>query len=78
MRDVLSAARASEWQRVSKLDFLTADEAAIYIRVSRTTFDGLVKGGLRFSRPAGPGLRRFMRSHLDELMWDHVTSEATA
>jgi len=67
---VISATRAAEWLRVSKLDILTADEAALYCRVGLATFEKMVKElPVPFFRPRGPqGDRRFFRADLLELM----------
>ena len=67
---VISATRAAEWLRVSKLDILTADEAALYCRVGLATFEKMVKElPVPFFRPRGPqGDRRFFRADLLSLM----------
>lgn len=71
---IISAAKAELWTRVSRLDWLTADEAALYCRVSLPTFEKLVKTlPVPFTRPAGPkGDRRFYRSHLDTALLSRV------
>jgi len=63
---VISAPRAALWLRVSRLDWLTTDEAALYCRVGVSTFERMVRDlPIKFVRPAGPkGDRRFYRSHL--------------
>lgn len=80
MADVITPREFAEWSRVSKLDYMTTDEAAVYIRIGRATFDALVKEGrIKFSRPNGPtGMRRFLRIHLDEFMRSTVTTETAA
>jgi len=67
---VISEERAAEWLRVSKLDILTADEAALYCRVGLATFEKMVKElPVPFFRPRGPqGDRRFFRADLLSLM----------
>lgn len=64
---VISSQRAAMWSRVSRLDWLTTDEASLYCRVSVRTFEGMVKSlPIPFTRPAGPrGDRRFYRADLD-------------
>ncbi len=64
---VISESRAALWSRVATLDWLTADEASLYCRVSLATFEKMVKTlPVPFTRPAGPkGDRRFFRSDLD-------------
>ena len=55
---------------------MTTEEAACYVRFSRTTFDQMVnEGRVKFSRPAGPvGTKRFLKVHLDEFMRAAVTT----
>ena len=71
MSRVTSAARAEEWKRVAGLDLLNAADAAIYLTVSLTTFEEIVRSDMgrrliAVIRPAGPrGDRRFLRSDLD-------------
>jgi len=80
MADIITPRDFAEWNRVSKLDYMTTDEAAKYIRLGRGTFDAVVKEGrIKFSRPNGPtGIRRFLRVHLDEFMRSTVTTESAA
>jgi len=80
MPDIINAREAADWLRVSKLDYMTTDEAALYLRMGRPMFDALVKAGrIKFSRPNGPtGMRRFLRVHLDEFMRSTVTTENPA
>ena len=75
---MISANWFALWVRVSKLDWLTADEAAIYCRVSARTFERMVKDlPIPFSRPAGPrGDRRFFRSHIDAALLSRVENSA--
>ena len=77
MPDIITARDFSEWSRVSKLDILTTDEAALYLRIGWPMFDGLVKAGrIKFSRPNGPtGIKRYLRVHLDEFIRSTVTTE---
>ena len=66
-RKVASAADVALWQRVAKLDWMTANEAAVYVRFSPRVFEEMVVATpIPFSRPAGPkGDRRFFRADLD-------------
>jgi excisionase family DNA binding protein len=65
---VITASRAALWARVSALDWLTADEASLYLRVSGTLFEECVsKGPIPFSRPGGRD-RRFFRKDLDAFL----------
>lgn len=77
---IISASRAALWTRVSKLDWLTADEAALYCRVSLPTFEKMVKGlPIPFTRPAGPkGDRRFHRAHLDAALLSRVENTSSS
>lgn len=70
MSKIITDANAKIWVRVSRLDWLTADEAALYCRVSPTTFEGMIPAlGIPVSRPAGPkGNRRFFRADLDKAL----------
>lgn len=65
--EVLSAARAAQWVRVSKLDWLTSAEAAVYCRRGQTAFEEMVRAiPIPYSRPCGPnGDRLFYRADLD-------------
>lgn len=65
--EVLSAARAAMWVRVSKLDWLTPAEAAAYCRRGQTSFEEMVRSiPIPFIRPAGPtGDRLFYRADID-------------
>lgn len=67
---VISATRAALVARVSKLEWLTTAEAALYCRVGGSLFDRMVRSiPIPFSRPAGPkGDRRFFRSDLDRAL----------
>lgn len=64
---MISASRAALLARVSRLEWMTTGEAALYCRVGIALFDRMVKAlPIPFSRPAGPrGDRRFRRSDLD-------------
>lgn len=64
---VLSEARAALWHRVSRLDWLTFSEAAVYCRRGPTSFESMVRDlPIPFSRPCGPnGDRLFYRADLD-------------
>lgn len=77
---IISAARASLWTRIAKLDWLTADESALYCRVSLPTFEKMVKAlPIAFTRPAGPkGDRRFYRAHLDAALLSRVENKPAA
>lgn len=67
---MISASQAALWLRVSRLDWLTAAESAVYMRLSKTVFESCVRlGPIHFSRPAGPrGDRRFRRANLDRYL----------
>jgi len=77
---VISATRAALIARVSKLDWLTTDEAALYCRVGVSTFERMVRDlPIKFVRPAGPkGDRRFYRSHLDSALLARVENSPAA
>lgn len=77
---VVSASRAALIARVSKLDWLTTDEAALYCRVGVSTFERMVRDlPIKFVRPAGPkGDRRFYRSHLDAALLARVENSPAA
>jgi len=64
---VISAPKAAMWLRVSKLDWLTTSEAALYCRRGQTAFEAMVREiPIPFSRPCGPnGDRLFYRADLD-------------
>jgi len=65
--EVISAARAAMWVRVSKLDWLTPAEAACYCRRGQTAFEVMVRDlPIPYIRPCGPtGDRLFYRADLD-------------
>lgn len=75
---VISANRAALWERVAKLDYLTTDEAALYVRFGVRAFEEMVKSGpIPFTRPAGPrGDRRFLRSDLDAFLYSRRETAA--
>lgn len=68
---VISAARAAMWIRVSKLDWLTPAEAACYCRRGQTAFEVMVRDiPIPYSRPCGPnGDRLFYRADLDAALF---------
>lgn len=65
--NIISEEKAELWARVSKLDWMTTDEAALYCRFGVSAFEKIVKSiPIPFSRPCGPkGDRRFFKSDLD-------------
>lgn len=78
--NIISARRAAMWTRISRLDWLTADEASLYCRVSLATFEKMVKSlPIPFTRPCGPnGDRRFYRSHIDAALLARVENKPAA
>lgn len=76
--NIISARRAAMWTRISRLDWLTADEASLYCRVSLATFEKMVKSlPIIPVRPTGPkGDRRFYRPDIDKALLS--TRETTA
>lgn len=64
---VVSSGRAALIARVSKLEWLTTSEAALYCRRGRSAFEKMIVDlRIRPSRPGGPtGERLFRRVDLD-------------
>lgn len=64
---MISERDAALWSRVAMLNLMTANEAAVYLRISVRAFNIAVAAGLiAFERPAGPnGNRRYRREVLD-------------